>query len=60
MQINSNKYIDDITSIKLTIKKLERSYVKNNDIYKLITSYYKVKKREVLSIYNELSNFDKK
>ena len=60
MQINSNKYIDDITSIKLTIKKLERCYVKNNDIYKTIASYYKVKKREVLSIYNELSNFDKK
>ena len=60
MQVDSDKYIDDITSIKLVIKKLERIYAKNKDIYKTINYYYKVRNKEVLSIYKEVSNFDKK
>jgi len=60
MQVSSNKYIDDIGSIKLVINKLERLYSKNNDVLKIITLYYKNKNQGVLSIYREICSFDNK
>lgn len=60
MQVSSNKYIDDITSIKTTIKKLEKLYQENTDIKSLITSYYQTDKNEIFLIYEEIVDFDKK
>lgn len=60
MQVNSNKYIDDSSSIKLAIKKLEQLSNDKNDIKEIVSSYYKSYKKEIIFIYKEIINFDKK
>ena len=39
MQVTSNKYIDDLSSIKIATKKLEEIAKNNKDIKGIITSY---------------------
>lgn len=60
MQIQSKEYIDDITSIKLATKKLEKIYKTTTNIPKVIESYYNNENKEILSIYNEIIEFNKK
>ena len=60
MQIESNEYITDIESIKITIKKLEKLAKNNIKIEKIINEYYKYDNIEVLSIYNKIEEFNKK
>ena len=60
MQIQSKEYIDDIASIKLATKKLEKIYKTTNNIPKVIESYYNNENKEIVSIYNEIIEFNKK
>ena len=60
MQIQSKEYIDDITSIKLATKKLEKIYKTTTNIPKVIESYYNNENKEIVSIYNEIIEFNKK
>ena len=58
--MESKKYIDDVTSIKLVIKKLEKIQKSITDIERIVTEYYGEKNIEVLSIYEKIVEFDKK
>lgn len=60
MQVTSNKYIDDLSSIKIATKRLEEIAKNNKDIKGIITSYYKEYKKEIFNIYKEIINFDQK
>jgi hypothetical protein len=66
MQVKSNTIIDDITSIKLTIKELEKiinnKKTKNEDIKTIIKEYINNDKKsaEIINIYNKIIEFDKK
>jgi len=60
MQVVSNKYIDDITSIKIAIKSLEQIFKEKNNPKDIINEYYNKQNKEVFSIYKEIINFDKK
>ena len=66
MQIESKKLIDDIDSIELACKKLDRIYKrklklkkKDDIINNIIKDYYKdeIKEENILTIYEVINNF---